>query len=142
MSVYRRFRWRQNDAVGKLLILAIFLLIGSIGWVADEPGTLSAWVTLLVLLVIVGVFGYAFFENSSAPAYSNPRSTSTTGRNFSTETKRLVWYRDDGTCQNCGYRGPDIHYDHIIPWSKGGASTIENCQLLCERCNRSKSNHL
>ncbi len=28
--------------------------------------------------------------------------------------------------------------DHIIPWSKGGKTTAENCQMLCIACNRSK----
>ncbi|VAI47434.1 unnamed protein product [Triticum turgidum subsp. durum] len=30
-------------------------------------------------------------------------------------------------------------YDHIIPFSKGGESTVENCQILQTRANRSKS---
>jgi 5-methylcytosine-specific restriction endonuclease McrA len=29
--------------------------------------------------------------------------------------------------------------DHITPWSKGGKTTVENCQLLCLDCNRRKS---
>ncbi|VFQ76490.1 unnamed protein product [Cuscuta campestris] len=31
-------------------------------------------------------------------------------------------------------------YDHIIPYSKGGKSTLENCQVLQARVNRSKGN--
>ncbi|RKY53653.1 MAG: HNH endonuclease, partial [Candidatus Neomarinimicrobiota bacterium] len=30
--------------------------------------------------------------------------------------------------------------DHIIPWSKGGETTVENGQALCQRCNGSKGN--
>jgi hypothetical protein len=33
----------------------------------------------------------------------------------------------------------DIHFDHIIPWSKGGATEENNIQLLCGTCNRKKS---
>lgn len=33
----------------------------------------------------------------------------------------------------------EMEGDHIIPWSKGGKSTQENCQMLCKRCNREKS---
>ncbi|WP_317362796.1 HNH endonuclease signature motif containing protein [Campylobacter helveticus] len=29
--------------------------------------------------------------------------------------------------------------DHIIPWSKGGKTEKENCQMLCVECNRAKS---
>lgn len=28
--------------------------------------------------------------------------------------------------------------DHIVPWHKGGKTTLENCQMLCMPCNRAK----
>lgn len=34
----------------------------------------------------------------------------------------------------------DCHFDHIIPFSKGGKSVLSNCQILCTRCNLEKSN--
>ena len=30
--------------------------------------------------------------------------------------------------------------DHITPWSKGGKTVLENCQILFKECNRRKSN--
>ncbi len=36
----------------------------------------------------------------------------------------------------------DIQYDHILPVALGGATTIENLQLLCADCNRRKSDSL
>ena len=30
--------------------------------------------------------------------------------------------------------------DHVTPWSKGGATTIDNCTMLCTRHNRAKGN--
>lgn len=48
-----------------------------------------------------------------------------------------VWERDNFTCKLCGSR-KNLEIDHIHPESKGGETTIENCQTLCKRCNRSK----
>jgi len=52
-----------------------------------------------------------------------------------------VWRRDGGKCVRCGSR-ERLEYDHIIPISKGGSNTARNIELLCEKCNRSKSNNI
>lgn len=52
--------------------------------------------------------------------------------------KKAVWKRDGGRCVNCG-SDIDIEYDHIIPVAKGGSSTVQNIQILCQKCNRKKS---
>lgn len=31
-----------------------------------------------------------------------------------------------------------MHADHIVPWSKGGTTTADNCQMLCRDCNLKK----
>lgn len=49
-----------------------------------------------------------------------------------------VWRRDNGCCVTCGSR-VNLEFDHIIPVSKGGATTARNLQLLCQQCNRSKA---
>jgi hypothetical protein len=54
------------------------------------------------------------------------------------QVKREVWRRDDGRCADCG-SNENLEYDHIIPFSRGGADTVRNLQLLCEPCNRRKS---
>lgn len=48
-----------------------------------------------------------------------------------------VWNRDGGKCRWCGCT-ENIEYDHVVPISKGGESTLENLQLLCRPCNRKK----
>lgn len=54
-------------------------------------------------------------------------------------TKKLVYSRDGGICQCCG-SAQNLEYDHIMPYSCGGSSDKSNIQLLCQPCNRSKSN--
>jgi hypothetical protein len=56
--------------------------------------------------------------------------------------KAAVHHRDKGTCRQCGYQGPYIEYDHIIPRSKGGPNTVDNVQILCGQCNRKKGNRV
>jgi Holliday junction DNA helicase RuvB len=52
--------------------------------------------------------------------------------------RREVWRRDGGKCVKCGSR-KNLEYDHIIPVSQGGSNTARNIELLCEACNRAKS---
>ena len=57
------------------------------------------------------------------------------------EIKEKVWERDNGRCAKCG-RIIDLEFDHIIPFSKGGANSIGNLQILCSRCNKMKANKI
>lgn len=54
-----------------------------------------------------------------------------------------VWRRDQGRCATpgCGSR-ENLEYDHIIPIDAGGSNTARNVELLCEACNRRKSNKI
>jgi len=66
------------------------------------------------------------------PAKPKPR------RIIPTRVKLEVWQRDGGKCTKCG-SDKDLHFDHIIPWSKGGSSsTLDNIQLLCGKHNLQK----
>lgn len=63
------------------------------------------------------------------------------------KVKKQVWKRDGGQCRNCGITDSDavlrdgehLHFDHIIPFSRNGADTVDNIQLLCGQCNREKA---
>ncbi len=52
--------------------------------------------------------------------------------------KLEVWKRDGGKCVKCGSKN-NLHFDHIIPYSRGGTSLYaKNIQLLCIRHNLEK----
>jgi len=71
-------------------------------------------------------------DNTSATVQSKPR------RIIPTRVKLEVWKRDSGKCVICG-AADDLHFDHLIPYSKGGSSnTPENIQLLCAKHNLEK----
>ena len=58
------------------------------------------------------------------------------------EVKAKVWKRDKGQCVKCGSK-EHLHFDHILPYSKGGTSRDElNIQLLCARHKLQKSDKI
>lgn len=63
-------------------------------------------------------------------------------RSFSLCMSRAAYERQKGICPKCGKHCEmeEMQADHITPWSKGGKTTPENCQMLCAPCNRKKSN--
>jgi len=59
-----------------------------------------------------------------------------------TAVKLEVWKRDGGKCRLCD-ASDELHFDHIVPFSRGGTSlTSENVQLLCARHNLEKSDRI
>ena len=69
-------------------------------------------------------------------------------RAFEDSEKRKAYEKQKGICankKNCPRKGKkctldEMHADHITPWSKGGKTLPENCQMLCADCNRRKGN--
>jgi hypothetical protein len=57
---------------------------------------------------------------------------------ISSKVRDEVWRRDEGKCAKCGSR-KNLEFDHIVPVSKGGSNTARNIELLCQDCNRAKS---
>ena len=63
-------------------------------------------------------------------------------RTFSDQIKRRVWEKQKHICPMCGgtFDFSEMQGDHITPWSKGGKTVEDNCQMLCNKCNNEKSN--
>lgn len=63
-------------------------------------------------------------------------------REFKNSDKRTAYEKQKGICPLCGehFELAEMHADHIKPWSKGGRTDKENCQMLCTQCNIKKSN--
>ena len=57
------------------------------------------------------------------------------------DVRIFVWKRDEGRCVQCGSQ-ENLEFDHIVPVSRGGSNTARNIQLLCETCNRRKSDRI
>ena len=62
-------------------------------------------------------------------------------RTFTDNMKREAYERQKGVCAKCGkhFELSEMEADHITPWSEGGKTVAENCQMLCKDCNRRKS---
>jgi len=82
------------------------------------------------------------FETLNAKFDEAPAQEATYERPRIPESVRIeVWRRDGGKCARCGSR-ERLEYDHIVPISRGGSNTARNIELLCEDCNRRKSNNV
>ena len=62
-------------------------------------------------------------------------------RQFKESDKRYAYEGQLGICVKCGehFSIEEMEADHILPWSKGGKTDKDNCQMLCKQCNRRKS---
>lgn len=63
-------------------------------------------------------------------------------REFDDKMKRKAYEKQKGICPICKkhFEFSEMEGDHIIPWSKGGKTTLENLQMLCRYDNNTKSN--
>ena len=86
--------------------------------------------------------GITFFTNSNyEPLVVEETNSTESTRRIPQQVMNNVWNRDNGKCVSCGSK-EKLEFDHIIPFSKGGSNTYRNIQLLCESCNRQKSNKI
>jgi len=95
-------------------------------------------------LVIAGISSFGLWVTS--PEKIRPK-TNTQRRDFSPNQKNEIWSKSGGYCVHCDveltpFKGESNSFqaDHIVPHSKGGETTVENGQALCQACNGSKGN--
>ena len=89
---------------------------------------------------------YVVFNDNGEIIETNDESIiHITSRTVNPGMRYKVMKRDNHKCVKCG-RSPatndkvELEIDHVIPWSKGGETIIENLQTLCSICNTGKSN--
>lgn len=99
----------------------------------DEPTDVGAMVILTGQLIAR--------LQSMLPRPTARLNSQGASRHIPQKVKDAVWRRDDGKCVQCGSK-EKLEFDHIIPHSKGGHHTARNVQLLCEKCNRAKSDKI
>lgn len=88
-------------------------------------------VAAMILAVAVGKANQTIVDSAAgAPS-----------RHISREVRQRVWQRYSGRCVDCGATDY-LEFDHIIPVAKGGSNDENNVQVLCRRCNLSKSDNI
>ena len=118
--------------------------VPALGFVAG----LMIFVVLPVLILCSPLIVYREFMKR--PGEITNQGDKAASRYIPANVKYKVWKRDNGTCQHDGCNafldirfGPatiltNLHFDHITPYSKGGATTVNNLQLLCAKHNWKK----
>lgn len=88
------------------------------------------------------IFVFTLSLNDTAEPSNNIKVEIKHNRLISSEVKKEVWIRDGGKCVLCGSNN-NLHFDHDLPFSKGGTSlTAKNVRILCMKCNLSKSDKI
>jgi 5-methylcytosine-specific restriction endonuclease McrA len=99
-----------------------------VDWLGVDPTSVSHWIRTARVVVpcpeVVRLNGYDRIPTHEAPF-----------------TRKNLYLRDNYTCQYCGRRTTTdkLSIDHVVPRSKGGRTTWENCVLACVRCNARKA---
>jgi 5-methylcytosine-specific restriction endonuclease McrA len=64
-------------------------------------------------------------------------------RKFTARQRIALFIKAQGLCLECNeLLAPSFHADHVLPFSKGGATEMQNGQALCPTCNLKKSDKI
>jgi 5-methylcytosine-specific restriction endonuclease McrA len=93
-----------------------------------------------VLMVVGGIVFVLFIASKRR----GPRYTNDSRRAFTPAQRLAATRHSGGRCEHSAFtfrcRRPGEHADHIVPWSRGGATEMSNLQWLCSMHNLRKSN--
>lgn len=100
-------------------------------WVTGHTWFLAALVAVVVVVAVVRAV------RARMPVQQDPQ------RLYTSEQRAESFARASGQCEYSGFllsrcHRPAEHADHLHPWSRGGATSLENCVAACQRCNLSK----
>ena len=121
----------RANAAADWLHGAVAHVTSLIGWAAGHPVTVGVVVGLLLAVAIVR------FVRAHRPVAQDPQ------RMYTAEQRREAFARAGGRCEYTGVllagcRQPAEHADHLHPWSRGGATSLQNCVASCSTHNLSK----
>lgn len=105
---------------------------GSLEWnAADLESRVAQHMSDYDITKKAGIYDYVLSGNESSLSI----------RAFDERTKTTVYEQQKGICPICKkhFELSQMHADHIKPWSQGGKTIPENCQMLCAQCNLKKS---
>ncbi|MHB9134179.1 MAG: HNH endonuclease [Armatimonadota bacterium] len=140
-GLFHQAAQRYRSSIGKLEVVRVYEKIMDGVW-ADNGlfALVDSWQETSNDRLVFKFKLTVLDQEDSSPA---PQSHELEHNRFiPTEVKAEVWKRDKGRCVEC--RSADnLHFDHIIPYSKGGSSLLaSNIQLLCARHNLEKSDRI
>jgi Ca2+/Na+ antiporter len=125
-----------------IYILILFFIAIALVTIVNASGDWGGSVTFLFIFLLF--FYYILRELAMYKQEPEPRENqipSDDSRYIPSEVKLAVWARDRGRCVLCGSK-QQLHYDHDIPFSKGGSNTEQNIRILCQDCNLRKSDKI
>jgi HNH endonuclease len=130
----KKRKQQQQESIVVLVILGLVLL----GTLALANLTVFLWCAGILVGLLTLYFTISISKHATA---SEQPEVARDSRYISPQLRQAVWTRCGGMCVQCQSRSL-IEYDHILPLSKGGATSYENLQILCRTCNRHKSDHI
>lgn len=132
-----------------LYSIGAFIMLTVVWWIASFSHygiTImgQCFATLFCALIVIPLI-FAFKKLAKPTLveeieyYDDPPIQIIDSKYIPVDIRRAVLERDNYQCQQCGSNSY-LELDHIIPRSRGGATSYENLQVLCHGCNMQKGN--
>jgi HNH endonuclease len=143
MSRYHKTRARKRGRRIRDIFILTLALFAALVLFALDYWQLFLWCAegaggLIILYLLYKIAKWMERRETAEEQQGAPMRDS---RYISPELRQAVWTRDGGRCIQCQSESL-LEYDHIIPLSKGGATSYGNLQILCRTCNRHKSDRI